>query len=1289
MRFHADGPAIPDTLLERCDAGRVVFLCGAGVSRPSGMPNFVCLTQHIIEFFDPPDGSEIMTAFQPWLKDAFDPPDGSEIMTAFQPWQKDASAVNVPLDQIFNLLHQEYGRNKVNALVTKRLSAPPEAEVAGHEHDLIKRVSSNQSGVPQIVTTNFDLLFEVGHEGQQLDIHEQPDLPDLDFGLGIEGITYLHGRLVEPNSEHHDYVLSSADFGRAYLSEGWATNFIRSLLGRYTVVLVGYQAEDPPIKYLLQGLNHDGKFDRSQLYAFDQGLPEEIEAKWRDRGVTAIAYAEHADLWKTMEAWADRADDPRQWRSTIVAGCDRDPKDLAPHERGQVANVLRTVPGARSFSEADPSPHPEWICVVDANIRSATRSSGYDDDAETFDPQAAYGLDDDIVGISEDDRRPGVSNDNILVWRDQDDNPHDLHRLGRRPDEGLEETPKRLGHLSNWISKSLHHPVIAWWAIRQKGMHPRLLKQIEWELERSEGLDGRARHAWNLILEHHRDPRNRGWDGDWFDLRRRIKVEGWTASVLREFREVSRPHVDIRPPFGPGQSEPPSQSWDDTRLRDLAQFEVKFLERPNDNLDIPEEQLPAVFRILEDQLTVASGMLMDIETVYFQTPTCYPDREVDGKDYFAKAAKAMMWFVQLFDRLVDNSPELARAHATIWSTADRFFFRKLKLYTFSKVTIFKADDVADAVLSLDQEAFWDRNVARELLFLLVDRWGEFSEGNRTKLTDRILAGPDLHSLWSDEEFPGHRDMSAAQYARYLELQGCGLTADRSEQLRKMMRAIPRWNDGWATSTVTEHGKYGGFVGTDEISDAVIGLPVNEVVSKAKEDLEQDFGSFTKKRPFTGLVKANPRKALSALTVAGKTDDYLQELWTALINELPEDIPPRLRRVFLHRLSRLPHTVIVELRHTLGRWLEQNIVTVLEFDDELGWAVFDRIVDGIMSGEADAAESGLGDVRQGSVVTERSRRTYDHAINGPLGMCAEALLHAVAGEKPKPNSLIPLHIRSRVERLFEAAGEGSDHAVSIAASKLNWLMYVDPDWTRERLIPMLDFDHPASEPAWNGFLSSGCMPSPPFTEVIKPFLLDVFPWIERFSWDRDLSEVAAKWLGSLRIFHPDEPGGLNRREMRSALRAMSDENRNHFISFLGLVGQDSDDGWAKHVIPFINEDWPRERCYRTSGSMRAWIELLNGTGDNFQAVYEAVKRFLESVETSGHSFYLFTREINDEKPLSARFPDATLDLMNRVTPSVLTRPPYELQKVLAVIAEADEKFTSDPRYLRLIDLVERS
>ena len=165
------------------------------------------------------------------------------------------------------------------------------------------------------------------------------------------------------------------------------------------------------------------------------------------------------------------------------------------------------------------------------------------------------------------------------------------------------------------------------------------------------------------------------------------------------------------------------------------------------------------------------------------------------------------------------------------------------------------------MLSLDQEAFWDGNVVRELLFLLVDRWGEFSEGDRTSLTDRILAGPNQHSHWSDEEFPGARDESAARYARYLELQGCDLTADRSKQLREMMRAIPRWSDGRATSTVTEQGGRAGPVRTDETPDAVIDLPVNEVVSKAKEDLKWDFGRFHGKAPIHRIGQSKPTQGV--------------------------------------------------------------------------------------------------------------------------------------------------------------------------------------------------------------------------------------------------------------------------------------------------------------------------------------------------------------------------------------------------------------------------------------------
>ncbi len=1233
------------------------------------MPSFIGLTKHVVEFFDPPEDSEIMTAFRPWLDDP--------------------SGANVPLDQIFNLLHQEYGRDEVNALVTERLSVPPTADEVGREHGLIKRISSNQAGAPQIVTTNFDLLFEVGTLASEVPCHVPPAFPDLDFGTTIEGITYLHGRLADVGAAHHPYVLSSADFGRAYLAEGWATNFIRSLLSRYTVVLLGYQAEDPPIKYLLQGLNHDGQFDHSRLYAFDRGIPDEIEAKWRDRGVTAIAYADHSDLWHTMEAWADRADDPRRWRASVIASSQEDPKVLMPHQRGQVAHVLRSVPGAKLFAEAEPVPHPEWICVLDANMRSAKQSSGYGQDAETFDPKLAYGLDDDLENASGEGRRQLAGNDNLLVWRAGDNNPHEFHRLGGRQADGFEATPVRLGHLIHWISRSIDSPVLAWWAIRQIGLHPRLLQETEWQIRKSEDLHERARHIWNLVLENHRDPKNRQWDGDWYDLKRRFAVEGWTPSVLREFRRAGNPRIDIKPPLGLAESKPPFDGWSDIQLSDLGRFEVKFLERHNEDLEVPDGALLQVLRILEEQFVVASGFLADVGTNYFPTPTCYPNREVDGSEHVAEAAKIARPFVQLFDRIAELRPDLANAHVMAWPETDGFFFRKLKLYAYAKGEVFDANQAAEAVLHFDQAAFWDHGVVRELLFLLVDRWTEFSEDQRHQLTERILAGPDQRPHWSDDEYPGIRNEFAARYGRYLELQGCILSDDHRARLANIVEGIPQWSDGWAASMATAHGSHGGWVDTDETPDTVLDLPVSEVVARAKGELHREFGSLTERRPFTGLVKTTPRKALAALTTAGKMGDYPQAFWSSLINDLPDDISPRLRRVFLHRLARLPYGVIAELRHTLGRWLEQKLASVLEFDETLGWAVYDHIVDGIVDGGADATESGLGDPHHAGATVERSRRTYDHAINGPLGMCAASLFHSVPGETQEAGSLIPDKIKIRVERLFTMPGEGSDHAISEAMIRLNWIMYVDPSWALERLIPLLAFEHPDAEPAWNGFLHSQHAPSPALAEVVKPLLIAVFPWIYGFTWGDDRSESAACWLGIMRIFRPDQPEGLTKQEMRAALRFMSDETRNRLIFWISQVGAANEDGWTRLVVPFINEVWPRERKFRTSASMRAWVGLLDDTGDNFPDVYAAVKKFLVPVETNDAPFYRFTREINDQVPITTRFPEATLDLMNTVTPQVLSRPSYDLPKVLALIAETSPALTSDPRYLRLIDLVERS
>ena len=255
MRFLPDGPNIPDELLEERDNGNVVFLCGAGVSRPAGMPDFPELARYVVQ--------ELGTA-----EDA-----PSRGMLSQWDDEKNVSVYARPsLDQIFNLLQQEYGARQIEALIAERLKTKYGTDVSAHE--TILRLSKSANGKPQIITTNFDLLFEKA-AGRKLLTYVPPVLPDLASAQTLNGIVYLHGRInsrINRGEGRQGLVVSSSDFGRAYLAEGWATRFIRDLLDQYIVVLLGYSANDPPVRYLLQGLHTRGQGIASQSSRSTEGL---------------------------------------------------------------------------------------------------------------------------------------------------------------------------------------------------------------------------------------------------------------------------------------------------------------------------------------------------------------------------------------------------------------------------------------------------------------------------------------------------------------------------------------------------------------------------------------------------------------------------------------------------------------------------------------------------------------------------------------------------------------------------------------------------------------------------------------------------------------------------------------------------------------------------------------------------------------------------------------------------------------------------------------------------------
>ena len=1268
MRFTSDGPNIPDLLLERRDAGRVVFLCGAGVSLNSGLPTFYILTKRVVDFFDPSAESDIMVAFQPWI-------DG-------------AKGALTPLDQIFHLLQREYGREEVNALVAKILRESTVGHNVGHDHRTVSRISSDQAGQPQVVTTNFDTLFEGLGEKGTARYYVPPALPDIDRHVPVSGITYLHGRLEEGEPTANPYVLSSSDFGRAYLSEGWATSFVRSLLKTYTVVLVGYKAEDPPVKYLLQGLNHDGMSDRSNLYAFDKGTHEEVEAKWRDRGVTAIAFSDYPVLWKNLEAWATRADNHRAWKRGVAEMAQNSPTSLEAYQRGQIAHLVRTSPGAKLFANTKPSPHPEWICVFDASCRAAHSSRGIGPDAVEYDPLLVYGLDDDPDRPSKADRTARSTHDNILDWRRGDTNPADGHALGSRQILGQEALPTRLYHLINWIGKNLDSPVIAWWAARKNGLHPRLSERLHWHLRRGDCPNDMGRRVWNLILEYQADERNRAGDDGWFDFEGKLKKEGWSPIMRREFQSLTAPILTRGRSYGVTANKPPVEDWDELLLIRIAPLKITFADKRSVEITIPDNELSTALLTLTENIKRAAGMLNDIDTTYFKSPTCYPERAVDGEDHDCETHAMAQWPLSLFKRMIDLDPSTARGFAMSWPLEDRFFFRKLKLFALNHAALFTATEAFEKVVSLSQDAFWDTEGVRELLFLVSDRWSEFNEEQRLALGDRFLAGPDQMAHQSDEKYPSLRDGFAARCTRWLTMQGNVLSREQQAKLDGLIKYMPNWSDGWAISMVMERGMNVYRVGTDESPDVILDLPVNQVVERAVADLKRDFDSRTEKRPFTGLVKVNPRKALSALTVRAKQSDFQQAFWSSLITDWPDGTSLRLQRQRLRRISALPVQVLQGLGHTLGQWLEQKLSSLLAVDEDLAWHAFDSVMTAVLATDSAATNSAHEEATVDGKAIPRSRRTHDDAIGSPVGTLTKALLREFKRRAPQAGDGIPADILSRIERLLTASGEGRDHAVAIITFELSWLEHVSPDWVAERAVPWFAFEHRVSEPAWNGLLSSSKIPTAPVRLALHDHLLALFPHIYDYQWNRDLAKVAAQWIAWMAIFASGEDAGVTGRDARTVLRKMSDTTRCEVIYWLGLVGKKNDDGWAELVIPFINDIWPRERVFKTSASVRSWVSMLASQGENFPTLLKEVKKFLATVEGETHWLYRFTKKIGGDEPLTVRYPSDVLDLMSAIVPSSPKDIPVDLGEILQIIEDTDPSLTQDLRFFHLSGLVDR-
>lgn len=292
MQFVANGPDIPDELLQAHEEGRVVFFCGAGISYPAGLPGFKGLVEQIYQL----TGTTLSAIEQ----------------EAFGRGQFDAT-----LDLLERRLPGQ--RLAVRQALAQVLKPKLRRQGATETHAALLRLARSREGALRLVTTNFDRVFDTAAKrtGQVFQAYSAPMLP-IPKNSRWNGLVYLHGLLPKKADDTtlNRLVMTSGDFGLAYLTERWAARFVSELFRNYVVCFVGYSINDPVLRYMMDALAADRMLGETtpQAWALGDCEPGQEHGKtieWEAKGVKPILYDvpagsyDHSALHKTLHAWGE------------------------------------------------------------------------------------------------------------------------------------------------------------------------------------------------------------------------------------------------------------------------------------------------------------------------------------------------------------------------------------------------------------------------------------------------------------------------------------------------------------------------------------------------------------------------------------------------------------------------------------------------------------------------------------------------------------------------------------------------------------------------------------------------------------------------------------------------------------------------------------------------------------------------------------------------------------------------------------------------------------------------
>lgn len=1216
-------PEIPQEVYQARDDGRLVLFCGAGVSVGAGCPSYRGLIARTIKRFGHDD-----------------------------PAEREALREGV-YDRHLQLVERRV-RERLRRFVVEELVRPPKSLDL---HQAILRLASDRAGRLRLVTTNFDTHFEAAATslGVRIATESAPRIaPPKDDRWN--SLVYLHGRIETPASEGRDLVLTSGDFGRAYLTEGWASRFVTELFERHDVIFVGYSASDVVMRYVLDAFTA-GRSTPRKVWALqdvrDPGVLESRRNEWQLRGVTLVPYNpsnHHEGLTRRLALWAGTVESDRNRIERLRAILDAGPENLvvgaAKSELSWLLGDPRGDTCKALFQDSKGNETPEllcdhrWLDTFDELGFLGQRFELLDTVVEK--ERAATSR---LVGDGGPCRAPlGIRARTVAWW---------LSRLA---------TDVRLRADGSTNSEGF----LRWVQGRASSFHPQLLDQLRWRLANDSNLmDSGLLSAWNAITNEavNFDLQEPVMRGEVLDLSKALERGRDTDVLQSQVLRLSQPFARFsgraawmrfreRAEAAPRPSRLKDHVWPEIVLRchaELDALEGNLAKAP------AREQILAGIGVEANALLRRALELADAMEPAFEWGE---ERHYQTISTIGKAHRDEPWTF-LADLVWSSSLVLDRDHhALAWALyrmwlSSRFATeRRLALHAARHWTSLGNEQRIGALVDGQHHRFWDPKVEIEVLALLESLPSGIPRSPCRPLFTMLRRGPDP----VDEDDPHAEHARAGTLLRRLlalTRAGVGLPKALERRMQELLRSVPAAYHEPAHARALRERAHAEFVARP--AAAIIDFDSLSVDGLAQRVIHHPGWDTPEGRAqdeyLAQLIeKHQGDRVLEALSLAARS--YSPSL-------TDEERSIGLVESFPDRAMGLLQAVIAKDK------------SIAKADALLAWDILIPIA---------------------MAVTRRHKSDdghaeLDRAINHPAGKAVDALFHLLLPDRVERNVALSTDLKTRIEPNVAGDSEGANAFRAIVASRLYALHFAEPAWTAAVLIPLFDWTRPeVARACWQGFLWGPRLDADLFRRIHAPLL-------EAFRHPGDIARLAESLCGLLVSIALDGDGLLAGVDTQRVVRAMPAEWRRTVAWLLWRRVDDAKDG-ASHVagervVPWLRS-WPDDKAVWSDRELGDRLVTLALESDG--AFPGMVELLLERGVKLGERSLAVHRAVKDHKDLIRRYPADVARLFHAVLPSKddCTRWGWqvwrveELKELIRMIQEAAPSGSSTAEVLGLSD-----